>query len=766
MIQVKPRYVNVTRKDKRIDILFFGESPGADEADQGKAFVGVTGKTILQPILDVEFKGKKICLDNSCPEWLGKGNKPDGKKLKEWKEYREESIRKHNPRVIVLLGAVALRAFGCTRKPTNAAGDIVQTDGRTFVYSTHPASVLYRSESVKYLKKAFKSVKRCLQRKGSLAYQVVDSVEEARPLLQKLAKSPCAFDLETSSLDWQTGEILCAAITQDKDTYAFPLYHPEQIPECADDWRRKEYFSDLMKLLCSWWSRGPRICQNAKYELHWMRKYIRLFWNKMEPKDPDILYCTMLQEWLLNEEARKDLNFMVINRLKRRPYWLEIDPYRKDMSAAPLDSLMEYCCWDTRCTWDMHILQRSEMSSEIIRLADEMIHPMVKVLCHIEERGIKIDHTKMKSLIKANRSKVTRLENQIKKIWPDLNVRSGKQLIELLFTKPKSKGGLRLKPVATTDKDTPKTDNDSMIKLAKQDKRVKPLTDLKQVKSLLSRALEPFLEKSQFDGCLHTQFGLGMTVTGRLTSSNPNLQNVDKKGVQRTAMVSRFPGGKIIQGDYSQHEYRIMAAFCGIEKLLDALKKGQDSHQLTADLITKSGTDCDRDTGKNVNFATIFDITAYGLRQKYDIPLKEGGKLLRAWHKEYPELKLFWFGLIQQMENLGYVSNLFGFRRHVTDTSNGHQKRQGYNSPIQGTAVMICYLAMIDLEKRLRTKQACMVGQIHDSIVVDSPPEEVDDSCDQMRKSMLGVDIKSWDTQKMLKAPIPLAVEIKVNDHF
>ena len=482
----------------------------------------------------------------------------------------------------------------------------------------------------------------------------------------------------------------------------------------------------------------------------------------MVPEDPSFLYDTMIQAWVLDENQPKNLNHQVVHVLQQKPYWTKVKAY-PEFATAPLNELLDYNVRDAECAWDLHHLQRSRLDETQVRLCDNILSPLCKLLARMEERGIHVDCNELEGLIDETDRKIARIKREVKKRFPGLNVRSVKQMQDLCFKKFKLTPPVKTKTGYSVKKEV-------LVELAKKEPRLKPLAELRVAESLRSRVLEPWLfQASRADGYLHTQWGIAATVTGRLNSTGPNLQNVDCGGPQRLAMTSRFKGGRIIQGDYDQHELRFTAAYCGIDKMLKAFRKGEDVHALTAAGIRKLGTPCDRPTGKNINFGIIYGVTPWGLKSKYEIPTKIGLKLIRAWHRNYPQLLAFHRELEKQLNEVGYVENAVGFRRHLEDPNDQHQRRQAYNAPIQGSAVFISYIAMIELEQRLQEEgmETLLVGQVHDSIILDAPRGEVRKAAALLKKVMLGVNLKDkrWYAGG-LKADIPLAVSIKVSDHF
>lgn len=731
----------------RVDVLFFGESPGRDEATRGLAFVGPAGQ-LLRDVIRTELPSKYCILDNVCPRYLN-GNKPVAREFHEFAEYRAQRIEQCNPRVICLLGQDACSAFGFGKgKITGKNSRLVLIDEKyRTVQSIHPSYVLRSGmKQLGLFQKAFRSVR--------LALRPVDDHPEMSAnnmvgFLHRHSKHVCSFDIETDGLDPKPRGILTFSVaaieihssTSYSQSSAWASLHH---PECSQP--------SLEKALVNWWPRGPRIVHNSKFELAWMRH--------LRAKDPEVIHDTFLQAWLINENDPKDLDWQVLHVLKKPPYWLGLD--KVHLIDEPLEMVGSYNAGDTIHTAMLHRHQRKLMTQAQKRLHDELLSPFAKLLVKVESDGLRCDVDVLKKLEKSQRSKVKGLQKKIKTKYGDINTGSPKQMRTLLY------GRLKFKCPIKTAKGMESTGEEAITKLVVKHPEIQVLADLRKAESLLNRVLVPFQKLVDRDSFLHTRLALCMTTTGRLASSHPNLQNVDREGPQRTAMVSRFPGGKIIQGDYAQHEFRVNAARTGDLGFLEELTKSDsDPHQKTCDEILAMGVDIDRPTAKNVNFAVLYMGTEYALNAKYHIPRRRGKELIEAWHQAHPLQRVMYREVEHSLRTKGYSENIFGVRRHMEGNLNDHQIRQAINAEIQGPAAFILDLAMLDLDQCFKKNKmrSVIVLQIHDSIVVDSPRNETKDSAEMMKWAMESVDYKRF-TKGRLKHDIPLAVDVKVQEHL
>lgn len=755
-VVVDPSYVGF--KSKQQDVLFFGEAPWQDEIDKGQAFVGVAGQC-LRRIIEAEIPGRNCTLDNICPEYLGytdegKIAKPMAKKRNEYEEYRTKSIKKHKPKVIVLLGEYAMKSFGVKGRPVAKCGEIqeIEVDKKRYkaVCSVHPSYVCRNPKQVKLYQKVFRSIRQCLKKTSKRLQTCLDNTGAIRTFLKRVAKRSCTFDIETSSLDPAKGVILCCSITCSSETAWIPLFHRDSLPDADARWKE----------VASWWSKGPRRCHNAQFELKWMR-------DRGVP-DPPKLYDTRLRAWLIDETISNGLNNQVVHVLEKPAYWLALDMYDKKQGYGnvPLNLLGEYNAQDTIHQDMLYEHQEPHITPVQRKLCDEVLTPLAGVLGDMERRGFHVDRDILKKEIRKAKGMHTRRMNQIERDFPGLNINSPKQMAKLMFD------DLGLQPTGYNPPDSkgnksPQTDIEAVTRLSKQQPKLAPIVDAKKASSFVRR-MQPWVDVHiDPKGLIHPDFNLGTVNTGRLSMSNPNLQNIDRYGAQRLAMTSRYKGGVIIQGDYMQHELRILAAQCGQMTMLEAFREGQDLHQIMADRLK-----CDRFRAKCVNFSIVYGITAHGLLSKNGIPYKDGSKLLRKWFKENPEVKQYQQDKKEELQEYGYVESIFGWRRHGLDPDDDRQLRQGYNAPIQNAAVVFTYMALVALDKYLSrsTMKTRIVLQVHDSIVLDAPKREEARAKRVLHDAMMfrlpGQTPYEEYLNGTLEHDIPLGVEVKSGATF
>jgi DNA polymerase-1 len=392
-----------------------------------------------------------------------------------------------------------------------------------------------------------------------------------------------------------------------------------------------------------------------------------------------------------------------------------------------------------------------------------MEEPLLKVLSRMERNGVRVDIGSLKDYTDQLRSEMTGREAKVRELAgePSLNVSSPKQIGEVLFEKLK----LASKPKKNAN-GTYSTDETTLMDIADRHPIVDEILEFRAVKKLLSTYIEPFpgyIDPS--DGKVHTTFNQALTATGRLSSSNPNLQNIpirtDRGREIRKAFVPGTPEGLILSADYSQIELRIMAHLSCDQHLVKAFKEGVDIHAATASKIFRipheEVTADQRRIAKTANFGIMYGISAFGLAQRLRIGRKEAQKVIEDYFAGFPSILSFIEDTKAAARETGYVETLFGRRRYIPEinSKNGTiralAERNAVNAPIQGTSADIIKLAMIAVDKELTEKgfKSKMVLQIHDELVFDAVPEEI-----EALKAMV-VD----KMENIVKLSVPLTVE-------
>jgi len=408
------------------------------------------------------------------------------------------------------------------------------------------------------------------------------------------------------------------------------------------------------------------------------------------------------------------------------------------------------------------VLKKALQEKELLGLFEELEMPLVSVLAQMEQDGIKLDLGLLKSLSRELEHRLIKLINDIyKSSGTQFNINSPKQLAGVLFEK------LQL-PVVKRTKTGPSTDEEVLRRLADKHELPALLLEYRQLTKLKNTyvdALPKLVDPKT--GRVHTSFNQTGTETGRLSSSNPNLQNIPIKtdiGKKiRQAVITSSEKNCLLSCDYSQIELRVLAHLSGDQTLIKAFHSNEDVHRLTASLINdideKEVEPGMRETAKRVNFGIIYGQSSYGLGRDLGIPVQQAQDFIDAYFLRYPKVKDYIDAQIKKAEKEGFVTTLLGRRRYIPEINNKNMgirqfaQRQAVNTPIQGTASDLIKLAMIKISSRIKEKglKAKMVLQIHDELVFDLPLSELDDFCPMVKDKM----------EQVMNLDVPIKVDMK-----
>ena len=496
-------------------------------------------------------------------------------------------------------------------------------------------------------------------------------------------------------------------------------FHREQTEEYADVLR--PLFEN---------GRIAKVGQNVKFDLMMLRGI------GIEVAGP--FYDTMILHYLLDPESRHNMNALAEKYLNYRA--IEIATLigkgsrQLTMDLVSVDRCAEYAAEDADITLQLkQVLFPMVVEAGLQELYFSIEEPMIRVLADIEMAGVRIDCGALGEYAVELGARLAELEDEIRRIAdePTLNVNSNRQLGEVLF------GKLRIaeKPRMTRTKQF-STDEDYLQMFAHKHAIVDRILEYRGVKKLLSTYVEalPLLVNKR-TGRIHTSFNQAVTATGRLSSTNPNLQNIpvrDELGRRiRRAFIPSDEEHVLLSADYSQVELRLMAHLSGDESLIAAFEHGEDIHAATAGRLFGKPlgevTHDERRKAKTANFGIIYGISAFGLSQRLDIPRKEARDIIEGYFASYPRVKEYMDRVVEKAKEEGYVSTIFGRRRYLNDIASrnavarGLAERNAVNAPIQGSAADIMKIAMINVHRRFREEgiRSRVILQVHDELVVD-----------------------------------------------
>ena len=554
-------------------------------------------------------------------------------------------------------------------------------------------------------------------------YTTIQSEQELRELVDTLLRSKeFAFDTETTGLDPFSSRIVGLSIATEAHK---AWYIPFPIEES-----RVELYASILRPAFE--AEGiDKIGQNIKFDILVLRHIgIRVAGRKFD---------TMILHYLLDAESRHNMNYLSEKYLNYRPIEIETligkGAKQLSMEQVAVARVAEYAAEDADVTLRLkHKLYPLVCADGLQYLYFEMEEPLIDVLAEIEWQGVKIDAEALGHYAERLNERLNALEREIREIAadPTLNVNSARQLGELLFAKMR----ITDKPKMTKTKQF-STDEEYLQSFAHKHHIVDLVLEYRGVKKLLStyvEALPLLINKST--GRIHTSFNQAVTATGRLSSTNPNLQNIpirDELGRPiRAAFIPSDSNHTLLSVDYSQVELRLMAHLSGDQGLISAFEHGEDIHAATAAKIfgkdiTEVSSD-ERRKAKTANFGIIYGISAFGLSQRLDIPRSEAKALIEGYFASYPGVKSYMEQAVARAREEGYVQTIFGRRRYLNDITSrnavarGLAERNAINAPIQGSAADIMKLAMVNIHREFikRGIESRMILQVHDEVVIDT----------------------------------------------
>jgi len=453
----------------------------------------------------------------------------------------------------------------------------------------------------------------------------------------------------------------------------------------------------------------------------------------------------MLAHFLLRPEQKHNLNVLAEQYLDYSMVKIEELIGKKgarqtSFRSVPLEQAKEYAGEDADITWQLADILRSRLAEEGFNtLYDEIETPLIPVLMRMEHAGVKLDVAALKVFAQELRDEILLTEARIYELAGlEFNISSPKQLGEILFE--------RLKIISDPKKTKTKqyaTGEEVLIQLRDKHEIVDKVLEYRSLKKLLSTYVEalPRLVK-EGSGKIHTSFNQALVSTGRLSSNNPNLQNIpirEERGREiRRAFIPGEPGNIFLSADYSQIELRLMAHLSSDPQMIEAFVNEEDIHTSTAAKIFKvelaEVSREMRSKAKTANFGIIYGISAFGLSQRMHISRKEARQLIDGYFESYPGVRLFMDSCIRQAREQGYVETMYGRKRNLPDILSrnsvvrGNAERNAINSPIQGSAADIIKIAMVRIQKRFEEEalKSNMILQVHDELNFDVPAGELD----------------------------------------
>ncbi|HLV38977.1 DNA polymerase I [Xanthomarina sp.] len=571
-------------------------------------------------------------------------------------------------------------------------------------------------------------------------------------------QSSVCFDTETTSLNSLEAELVGIAFSWEIGKgYYMPF--PEDKTEAQELIEQLRPFFEAENI--------EKVGQNLKYDLKVLRKYNL----KVEGK----LFDTMLAHYLINPDMRHNMDVLAETYLNYTPISITELIGKKgknqlSMRDVSLEKQTEYAVEDADITLQLKEHFTKELGeANTQKLFDEIEIPLLRVLADMELEGINLDSEFLNSLSEQLDSDIKTLEKNIyKEAGEEFNIASPKQLGDILFDKLK----LVDKPKKTKTGQYA-TSEDILSYLAKDHEIIKHILEYRGLAKLKSTYIDALpLQVEPTTGRVHTDYMQTVAATGRLSSNNPNLQNIPirtERGRQvRKAFVPRNEDYILLAADYSQIELRIIAALSKEETMIEAFNNGEDIHASTASKVfnvpLNEVTREQRSNAKTVNFGIIYGVSAFGLSNQTDLSRSEAKELIDTYYETYPKLKSYIGKQVDFARDHGYVQTVLGRRRYLKDINSrnavvrGAAERNAVNAPIQGSAADIIKVAMINIHNKLEAGnfKTKMLLQVHDELVFDVYKSELDTIKPLIKSEM----------ESAFKLEVPLLVDLDTGDNW
>jgi len=589
-------------------------------------------------------------------------------------------------------------------------------------------------------------------------YKALTQASEIETLAKRMQEEDFCFDTETTSTETLDAEIVGLSVS-------FKAGEAFYVPFPAGKTEARELLTHFKPALES--KIRIKTGQNLKYDIGIMANY------GVQVSAP--LFDTMLAHYLIEPDMRHGMDFLAETYLHYSPVSIETLIGKKgkgqgNMRDVELDKITPYACEDADITIQLRTVLEPFLDETETRSVFETVEmPLIQVLSNMEREGVKVDVRVLADLSKRFSQESAECEKAIfEAAGTEFNIASPKQLGEILFDR------LKLDPKAKKTKTGQySTNEETLSKLAGKHPLIDHILTYRELQKLKGTYVDalPLLIHPR-TGRIHTDFNQAVAATGRLSSTNPNLQNIPirtEKGREiRSAFVPRNEEFTLLSADYSQVELRIIAALSGETNMIEAFRNKMDIHTATAARLygidTSEVSREQRSAAKTVNFGIIYGISAFGLSQRVNISRTEAAEIIESYFRSYPNIKKYMNDNVDLARENGYVKTITGRRRYLKDinsanfTVRGFAERNAINAPIQGSAADIIKMAMIAIfnEMNRRNMKSKMILQVHDELVFDCHLSEVDELKALVREKM----------ENAVQLAVPLEVEMSTGKNW
>ena len=590
-------------------------------------------------------------------------------------------------------------------------------------------------------------------------YQRIESFEELKLLVEKMMKQEIvAFDTETEGLNALETDIVGISFSWQKGIgYYLPIKNNKSAHEKSFEILRP--FFESTEII--------KVGHNIKFDIQVLHKY------NVKVSSP--IYDTMVAHYLINPDMRHNLDTLSESYLNYSPISIESLIGKKgknqiSMRDVSIDKITDYASEDADITLQLKSIFDKEIEvNNLSKIFYDIEIPMINVLSEMETEGIKIDTSYLEKLDKEFEEDLEKLKKEIfKKSGEEFNLNSPKQLGEILFDKLK----LVSKPKKTKTGQY-STSEEVLSSLANDHKIIEDILEWRSLDKLQNTYVKSLPnEVSSLTNRVHSSFNQTVTTTGRLSSNNPNLQNIPIRTANgqkiRRAFIPRDSDYILMAADYSQIELRVIASMSNEENMIDAFVNNQDIHTMTASKIynvdPENVTREQRGNAKTVNFGIIYGVSAFGLSQQTDLNRSESKVMIDNYFLNYPGLKKYMSDQIDFARNNGYVETIMGRRRYLQNINSQNNmlrsgaERNAINAPIQGSAADIIKIAMININSELKKQslKSKMLLQVHDELVFDVHKSEKDQIKDIVKTTM----------ESAVKLKVPLKIDLEFGKNW
>lgn len=751
-------------------VMVIGEAPGAREDEEHRAFVGPAGKLLDELMLKLAgLKREDLYITNANKCRPPANRTPKNPEIKTCVEhYLSKELEAVNPDFVLTLGNPAL--YSMTKKSgiMKHRGNLYDVNGYTVFPTVHPAAVLrnpsYASVFTADLLR-FGRLVRGEKSELTTSVRIVANPQHLRWLCGKLAKAKAiSYDLETTGLqEWEEGaQIVSIAFTWEAGESAFVPLHHNKTP-----WRNPQRVLSILKPFlertdCKY------VAHNGKFDCRWLAAA-----GIQVPQVHD----TMLSAHMLDENRAKSLKVLSQLILGADAYGLGEE--LKDARTIPMKRLAVYNGKDTDYTYRLWRTFREQLVAEprTARVFQKLMMPASNALVTVERNGLWVDQDRLKKRMRRaqeieNKLVVFMKQHVPKKKRADFNFNSPQQVGPWLFD------DLALPHFFKTDAGQRSTNESTLVQLKKEHKAVEALLLYRMWHKRLTTYFRPWGENSKMDGLLHTVYKLFGTVTGRLSSQNPNMQQVPRDEFMR-GILGAPPGWTFVGMDYSQIELRIAAFVAHEQRMLRMFAAGEDIHLAMAVRLTGKHpskiTKEERKLAKAVNFGFLYGMypmkfTIYAKDNfDLDVRLDEAERFRDQFFEQFPALVPWHSRQRRLVHRYGYVVSPLGRKRNLPDIRSGNDKvvkeaeRQAINSPVQSTASDITLTSLVIVDGMIDHDEVKIVGTVHDQLLFNIRDEAVEKWVPRIHQAMENPPLYKWFGAQI---DVPTLVDVELGQHW